>query len=275
MEVTNDKKWSVYIHTNKINNKVYVGITSWSPKDRWGYNGNRYSKEEQSVFYRAIQKYGWDGFEHIIFAEDLTEAEAKHMEILLIALYKSNCRRYKNPSYGYNMTDGGDGTTGRACTEETKQKIREKATGRVWSKQQKEDRRELYKRIKNPFAGKAHSDEVKKTIGAKAKIRLADKTNHPMYGKKQSEESINKNIQSQKTKKPVVQCDQQLNFIAQYMSINEASRIAGIVHTYISYCCRHKPHYNTAGGYIWMFLEEWNAMQNEIEPIENLEEDEI
>lgn len=273
MEEINDKKWTVYIHTNKINNKIYVGITSWKPEDRWGRNGNRYCKEEQSVFYKAIQKYGWNGFEHIIFAENLTEEEAKHMEILLIALYKSNCRRYKNPSYGYNMTDGGDGTVGRACTEETKQKIREKATGRVWSEQQRADRRELYKHLKNPFRGKSHSDETKKTIGNKAKIRLADKTNHPMYGKKQSEESINKNIQSQKTKKSVVQCDKQLNFIAQYISINEASRSTGISHINISSCCRHKPHYNTAGGYIWMFLEDYDKLTQQNDLIE--EEDEI
>ena len=277
MEETNDKKWYVYIHTNKTNNKVYIGITSWEPEDRWGYNGNRYYKQEQPIFYKAIKKYGWDNFEHIIFAENLTEREAKHMEILLIALYKSNCCKYRNPSYGYNMTDGGDGTTGRTHSEETKQKIREKAMGRVWSEQQKENRRELYKHLKNPFRGKSHSEEVKKIIGNKAKIRLADKTNHPMYGKKQSEESINKNIQSQKTKKSVVQCDEQMNFIAQYISINEASRSVGISHTNISYCCHHRPHYNTAGGYLWMFAEEWDAINNEIEDIEELteEEDEI
>lgn len=260
MGETNEKKWSVYIHTNKTNNKVYIGITSWKPEDRWGHNGNRYYKAEQPVFYRAIQKYGWDGFEHIIFAENLSEEEAKKIEIGLIALYKSNCCRYRNPSYGYNMTDGGDGTKGRPHTDETKQKIREKATGRVWSEQQKEDRRKLYKNIKNPFSGRSHSDETKKIIGDKARTRLADKTNHPMYGKTQSEESINKNIQSQKTKKSVVQCDKQLNFITQYISINEASRKTGIPRMNISYCCHHKPHYNTAGGYIWMFKEEYDKL---------------
>ena len=68
-----------------------------------------------------------------------------------------------------------------------------------------------------------------------------------------------------------------MKFIAQYISINEASRATGVSHINISYCCHHRPHYKTAGGFIWMFVEEWNTIQNEIELIENLteEEDEI
>lgn len=117
--------WIVYIHTNKINNKVYIGITSATPYERWGANGCNYQKRQQPVFASAIKKYGWDNFDHIIFAENLTEDEAKHMETLLIALYKSNCRRYKNPTYGYNMTDGGDGHKGYSPSEETRKKISE------------------------------------------------------------------------------------------------------------------------------------------------------
>lgn len=63
----NIKKWFVYMHVNKINSKVYVGITSKKPEERWqkgqGYNSQKY-------FYRAIQKYGWDSFEHIILQVD-------------------------------------------------------------------------------------------------------------------------------------------------------------------------------------------------------------
>lgn len=121
-----DKIWCVYIHTNKINNKVYIGITSQIPEKRWGKNGNYY-KKNQSVFYNAIHKYGWNNFEHIIFAEDLTKEEAINMEIKLIALYKSNCKRYKNPEYGYNMTDGGEGNLGLIHSEETKQTIGKKS----------------------------------------------------------------------------------------------------------------------------------------------------
>lgn len=268
---TNENRWCVYMHTNKINNKVYVGITSCKPEDRWGHNGIKYPKEEQPVFYNAIQKYGWDGFEHIIFAENLTEEEAKKMEIMLIALYKTNCKRYDNPSYGYNMTDGGEGALGRPCSEETKQKIREKALGRTWTEQQKANRKELYTHIKNPFKGKIHSEETKKIIGDKAKIRLSDKTKHPMYGKTQSEESRRKNIQSQKNRKSVVQCDKQGNFICEYISIGEASAATGIARTTISRCCNHEPHHKSAGGFIWTFSDEWNyIITNEIEDINKL-----
>ena len=49
-------KFLVYSHTNKINNKVYIGITSQAPEKRWGKNGRNYA--ESIKFYNAIKKYG-------------------------------------------------------------------------------------------------------------------------------------------------------------------------------------------------------------------------
>lgn len=75
----------VYIHTNKYNNKKYIGITCRDPKIRWGLNGNGYSLQDK--FFNAIKKYGWDNFSHDIVAKNLKEQEAKELETYYIDLY--------------------------------------------------------------------------------------------------------------------------------------------------------------------------------------------
>ena len=51
-------------------NKKYIGITKQKVNKRWK-NGNGY--KTQQYFYRAIEKYGWDNFQHIIIAKGLTK----------------------------------------------------------------------------------------------------------------------------------------------------------------------------------------------------------
>ena len=94
--------YCVYIHRNIINNKAYIGISSYGddPNQRW-QNGKGYIK--QSLFYNAIIKYGWDNFEHIIWAEHLTEEDAKKWEIRLIAMFNTT-----DSDFGYNISNGGE-----------------------------------------------------------------------------------------------------------------------------------------------------------------------
>lgn len=89
------------MHKNKVNNKVYIGQTKLETKDRWK-EGKGYKK--CSYFYKAIQKYGWDGFEHIILKNNLTLEEANYWESYYISKCKSN-----NKNFGYNLTSGGEG----------------------------------------------------------------------------------------------------------------------------------------------------------------------
>lgn len=96
----NEHNYTVYMHVNKIDNKKYVGITKMKPERRWGKNGRRY--RDTLYFKNAIEKYGWDNFDHLILFEELTQEEAKQKEIEMIAKYKSNDRRF-----GYNLTAGG------------------------------------------------------------------------------------------------------------------------------------------------------------------------
>ncbi len=119
----------VYMHRNKINNKVYIGQTCnlnkrWHPSS---YIGSSY-------FYSAIQKYGWDNFEHIIIKDNLTQEEANKLEIEYIKKYKST-----NSNFGYNLAEGGkhgcvligsnNGFYGKHHSEKSLKIMREKKYG--------------------------------------------------------------------------------------------------------------------------------------------------
>lgn len=98
-----NKKYIVYAHLNKINKKIYYGITSKNnPISRWGKDGNGY--KSQKYFYRAINKYGWDNFEHIILYEGLNEEKAKTIERALIHT-RRECYGFNSC---YNISNGGD-----------------------------------------------------------------------------------------------------------------------------------------------------------------------
>jgi len=89
----------VYLHRNKINGKVYIGQTHYkNPIRRWGHQGNGYCNQP---FYQAIQKYGWDNFEHIILEDNIPESLITERESYWIQYYHAT-----NPQYGYNIMDG-------------------------------------------------------------------------------------------------------------------------------------------------------------------------
>lgn len=107
--MTDEKKWKVYCHTNKVNGKKYVGITSKSLSHRFGANGAKYIQSR--YFWNAIDKYGWDGFSHELLADGLSKEDACEMEKKLIAEYDL-CNRSK----GYNIKTGG--VDGKGMSEE-------------------------------------------------------------------------------------------------------------------------------------------------------------
>ena len=101
---------SVYVHINKINGKIYVGRTKRDPEERYGINGSHYLLQDkysgkylQPLFASAINKYGWDNFEHEVVASNLTDIESRNFERLLIRMLHSN-----EKDFGYNMTEGGE-----------------------------------------------------------------------------------------------------------------------------------------------------------------------
>ena len=115
-----EKKYKIYCHKNKINNKLYIGYAK-NPLARWHLDGSGYEKQEK--FYRAIKKYGWNNFEHIILIDNLSIEQAKILERYLI-------KKYNSKNEGYNATDGGEGLVGFHHSKETRQKMSENAMGK-------------------------------------------------------------------------------------------------------------------------------------------------
>ena len=91
--------YSVYIHTNKVNGKRYVGVTRVKPERRWA-KGEGY--RDNSHFYAAIKKYGWDNFEHNVIKVD-TEEKMFELEKYYIQLYDTT-----DQNKGYNQSIGGE-----------------------------------------------------------------------------------------------------------------------------------------------------------------------
>lgn len=68
-----------------------------------------------------MRRYGVEAFNFEVFLELGTAAEAKLAEMYCITGFKTNCRREGH--WGYNLTDGGEGTTGCVHTAEARIKI--------------------------------------------------------------------------------------------------------------------------------------------------------
>lgn len=106
------EQFLIYKLSNKINDKIYIGQTKKSLKERarsgYGYQGCRH-------LYSAIQKYGWENFYYTILAICSSEEQANIQEQYWIKYYDTT-----NPEKGYNISAGG---TIRSDSEETKIKI--------------------------------------------------------------------------------------------------------------------------------------------------------
>lgn len=239
----------VYIHKNKINGKVYVGQAKGNPKFRWGKNGKNY--KSSIFFWNAIQKYGWNEFEHIVLFENLTSDEANSIEIETIAKFNST-----NPSFGYNIRGGG---RNGSLNELSKQKIREANLGKVVPDDIRHKISLAMKGENNPFYGKHHTKEARQKM-RDSKKDISGK-NNPMYGKYHSEETKEKirqkrlgahtSIESKLKKSNPVKC---IETGKNYVSGKEAWRQTGVRDANIGRCC--KGIQKTAGGLHWRFLTE-------------------
>lgn len=249
-----NNNYTIYIHINKINNKVYIGQTSQIPQKRWD-NGKGY--QTSSKFYNAILKYGWDNFEHKILFTNLSLEQANSKQQQLIQYYHST-----EDQYGYNLTSGG---TNFKHSEQTKRKIGQSnhisQQGKQWSQYQRQIISQKFKGQGNPFYGKHHTEQTKKKISQSMKGKNVG-SSHPFYGKHHTQESLQKISQSRKGKGgKKIRC---INTGQIFNTMMDAARWCGLKNaSSIGQVCNKTGKQKTAGRHPqtkeklkWEFVEE-------------------
>lgn len=213
------KDYSVYMHINKTNKKIYIGITCQHPvSNRWK-NGIGYNKNP--LFWNAIKKHGWNNFIHKILYENLTKERAEQLEEYYIWLFKSNTKEH-----GYNIENGGKVSK---MSESQKQHLREINTG------------------------KHHTEETKRKMSLShigMKNRKGTKQSEYFIELKRKQFSGENNPNSRKIKQYTLDG----TFVKEYNYMNEAKKELNLKSTcHISDCCRGVRY--KAYGYMWKYSE--------------------
>lgn len=248
MCVDNGKGYKIYIYTNKINNKKYVGQTCRSLSERAQKNGSGYKKCRK--FWNAIQKYGWENFESEILYDGLTKDEANQIEIMTISELQT-----QNDKYGYNICEGGN--LGNPLLG--KRVVQLDFSGEYIATYEsiKQAVRECHA---NPFIISNVCNSIQnyenapyKQSGGYIWMWELDYLNHN-YDKKLIVEALHKEFVHPNAK-PVVQLSLNMEYITVYKNISDAARKTGLNRNGINDVCTHK--LTTSGEYIWMYEEEY------------------
>ncbi len=180
----------VYMWTNKINNKKYIGSRVGRVDD--GYIGSG------THFKKAVKKYGIDNFERCILYYEYESKDnlwQKEFDVIneMNAVYSSQF---------YNMTNFAgrcvDGHKHHITTEETKQKIRDSHLGKTLTGKTKQKMSAT--RTGKKFS-KSHRENISKAHkGKKLKTETKEKIRKSHTGLKHSKESKEKMSASRKGK---------------------------------------------------------------------------
>jgi len=171
----------VYLITNKINGKRYVGQHVGDDLQKYWLDRHVYfalnEYQENRLLYRAIRKYGSENFDMIALVQVNSKWELDLYEVGMIKAWDL-C----NPEKGYNLTQGGGGSFGFRPGEETRLKMSKARIGKTMSEENRLKLIEVNKGNKYSLGKKMTEDNFNKLmavhIGAKrteeAKKKMSD-----------------------------------------------------------------------------------------------------
>lgn len=193
----------------------------------------------------------------IIVIDYVLENEWEYWEKFYISYYKMiGCRLTNGTIGGITMPSN----KGKKHSEERKRKNSEARKGKPipWMNTGKERTEEHRKNLSNSLKGRK-SPNKGKTFDSEYRKKLSDAhkgknlgEKHPFYGKKHSQETIEKlKVNNYRNYKKVLQYKKDGSFIKEWNSATEAGSELGINRNSIGGNCRGE--LKTAGGFIWKF----------------------
>lgn len=216
----------IYLWTNVKNNKKYIGQSS-NLHNRYLSFLNFDKPYAGGIINRARLKYNNKEFWSYQVLEYCNKEELDEREIYYINLYDS----FNN---GYNLSEGGNGTRGFKWTEQQKDKKRGEnhplygkpahnrgiPMGEEQKRKLSKQKKEYYKTHDAYFKGKHHTDDIKKKLSDSHK------------------------------KTPIIQYTLEGEYVNEFKSICEASRITKINKATIFSCISRRSH--IASGFIFL-----------------------
>lgn len=199
----------IYCCTNRVNGKRYVGQTRQTQATRWAQHVSDALRGVDTRFYRAIRKYGREGFVREVLESVASLEAANEAEQKWIRFFQST-----DPQFGYNLDEGGNvrgvspetrakqseaqkkrfsqpgakeklaaSTRGRSLSPEHKAKLSAVRIGHTWMrgvKHQSPQSEEHRAKIAAARRGRKHSPETRAKMAASQKAsRLKAKEQAP------------------------------------------------------------------------------------------------
>lgn len=157
----------VYYFQNLINGKIYIGKTDdFYKRIKEHISLSKTGKKIFSI-HRAIRKYGISNFEVNIINICDSEVQANEEEKFWISYLK------EQNIVLYNLTDGGEGSSGVKWSDESREKIKGPNNHNFGKSLKEETKQKISKNNGKGFLGKNHSDKSKMEMSKNRKNKPA------------------------------------------------------------------------------------------------------
>lgn len=242
----------VYLITNRIDGKRYVGVSSRGYIQRFREHVWDSLGGSNTLLHAAIREFGPDNFDIQLLESNISDELISMKERYYVRAYDTFYIHGK----GYNMTEGGTGVCGYHHSAETKQILSTRFNGRSYPP-------EHGIKISNALRGMPKSDEHRAALSRARMGRFCGSEN-PFFGKHHSEHTKTL-VSIANSKHSILRISDSGDVLETYLNLNCAGRwvVANALSAAkydtcanrINEVCRSKNRQCKAYGFHWAYGE--------------------